>query len=124
MKKYLSFIAALFCTANLFGQTPYQGGLGDGYAMVSLQLETVSSVEAHVQLLKIYPTIAVPNQTIYIQSPLVFETVTLVDISGNAFVLNGNSTFKLPEQLQSGVYHLIAKDQQQVYFSKIVVMDN
>ena len=124
MKKYIFFFLILICTGNIFGQTPYQGGVGDGYASISLPLQTVSSASEQVHLLKVYPTIASPNEFVRLEALGNFESVTLVDISGKSIVLKGIEFYHLPAYLQSGVYHIIAKDRQQVYYSKIVVVGN
>jgi hypothetical protein len=124
MRIYITGIIVVIFSLNLSAQTPYQGGEGDGYTMTSLTLETVSSVHENVQSLKIYPSIAHPNQKISIESTQLFESIILVDVSGKRFILGGTSEIILPNTLASGVYQLMALDKQQIYFSKIVVIDN
>jgi hypothetical protein len=124
MREFLIGFLCIIFFLNVSAQTPYQGGEGDGYAMISLTLETVSSVHENVQSLQIYPSIARPNQKISIESTQLFESIILVDVSGKRFILDGINEIILPNTLASGVYQLIALDKQQIYFSKIVVIDN
>lgn len=86
--RHTLFLITIFLITNssLSAQSPYTGGSGDGHAMGELVLRQVSvgglSAESGYA---IYPSLAKPNEAIYITCPTVGEFV-LVDLTGRTVI--------------------------------------
>lgn len=120
----ISCITFLFCFDSVSAQTAYKGGHGDGYASVGLQLHSVGFENNSAKLMSVYPTLLAPGQSFRLNSQVPMEEMVLIDINGRKQVLNGTTTFSLPNTLPGGVYTIwMVSAQHQFYHSKIIVVD-
>ena len=106
-----------------FAQTPYLGGEGDGYATASLQFDVVNSINELENKIAVYPTVVRPNQSVSINSSENVQSITLVDLSGKIYLTQVSRNIKLPQSIQSGLYTIIIALEDDVYYSKIIVID-
>ncbi|MEZ5002498.1 MAG: hypothetical protein R2730_05615 [Chitinophagales bacterium] len=117
-------ITFLFCFVSVNAQTAYKGGHGDGYASVGLQLHSVGFENNLAKLMTVYPTLLKPGQSFSLNNPVPMDELVLIDINGRKQVLNGTTTFSLPNTLPSGVYTIwMVSVQHQFYYSKFIVVD-
>ena len=123
MKGILTILSLLIMQIS-FAQTPYLGGEGDGYAVATLQFDVVNSISELESTISIYPTVARPNQQISISTLENIQSISLVDVSGHIYRFKGSNKIVLPNSLQPGLYTVIIALNEQVYYSKIVVINS
>ncbi|MCB0501845.1 MAG: hypothetical protein KDD32_04135 [Bacteroidetes bacterium] len=117
-------ITFLFCFVSVSAQTAYKGGHGDGYASSGLELQSVGFDNNYAKLMTVYPTLLAPGQSFRLNSQEPMEELVLIDINGRKQVLNGTTSFSLPNTLPGGVYTIwMVSAQHQFYYSKLIVVD-
>ncbi len=109
-----------------FAQSPYTGGPGDGHAMGELVLRPVSVGElSATNGYTIYPSLAKPNQTVYITAPAAGEFV-LVDITGRTVIHQNlaQPAKQFPVTVtQPGSYIGILRTAEGTFTQKIMVIE-
>lgn len=107
-------------------QTPYTGGSGDGHAMGELVLRPVSVAELSSENgYAIYPSLAKPNEAIYITSPKAGEFM-LVDLTGRTVIHQtlAQPVSQLPIVVTgAGSYIAIIRTAEGAFTQKIMVIE-
>jgi hypothetical protein len=114
-------------TFYIQAQTPYKGGVGDGYAVASLELEALSSV-VQGRAAGVYPTVLRNGENIHLPDGLNLKQLYLVTVKGEWVQLDipGTGNTGIPVNVEvPGLYilRMVAGDDKQ-YFSKLILLGN
>ncbi len=122
MRFIFIIIISVFCWQFTLAQTPYNGGEGEGYASERIDFEVVNSIQDNNLKIDIYPTIVKPNQFVNVEIENQVNSAVLVNATGKMYSLNPQNGFYIPSTISAGVYAVIIKSNEKVYYSKLVVM--